>query len=70
MVPSPNSGADIKADKESGHGQQSVVPLAALAPQPPPRRAGLSPPDLPREENDARAQPFESPPEPRIRGIT
>lgn len=32
--------ADIRG---SGHGQQSVAPLAALAPQPPAHRAGLSP---------------------------
>ena len=32
--------ADIR---ESGHGQQSVAPLAALAPQLPAHRAGLSP---------------------------
>ncbi len=31
--------ADIR---ESGHGQQSVAPLAALAPQPSARRAGQS----------------------------
>ena len=29
--------------REKGHGQQSVVPLAALAPHPPARRAGQSP---------------------------
>ena len=29
--------------RKKGHGQQSVVPLAALAPQPPARRAGQSP---------------------------
>ena len=29
--------------RKKGHGQQSVAPLAALAPQPPARRAGQSP---------------------------
>ena len=29
--------------RKQGHGQQSVAPLAALAPQPPARRAGQSP---------------------------
>ena len=32
-----------RAEKESGHGQQSVVPLAPLAPQLPAHRAGQSP---------------------------
>ena len=31
------------------------------------RWAGPSPPELPRGENNARAQPFESPPVPKIR---
>ena len=44
-----------------GHGQQSVVPHASLATQQPAHRAGSSPPGLPREENNARARPFESP---------
>ena len=39
--------ADIR---ESGHGQQSVAPLAALAPQLPAHRAGLSP-TAPRGHN-------------------
>ena len=38
--PTPRACALIR---KSGHGQQSVVPLAALAPQPPARRAGPSP---------------------------
>lgn len=39
--------ADIR---KSGHGQQSVAPLAALAPQLPAHRAGLSP-TAPRGHN-------------------
>ena len=41
----------LPADKrKSGHGQQSVAPLAALAPQLPAHRAGLSP-TAPRGHN-------------------
>ena len=46
------------AIRESGHGQQSVVSLASLATQLPAHRAGLSPPGLPREENNARAPSY------------
>ena len=43
--------ADIR---KSDHGQQPVAPLAALAPQLPAHRAGLSPSGSPRGENIAR----------------
>ena len=53
---------------ERGHGQQSVVPLAALASQPPAHRAGSSPSGSPRGEDNRPGDEVPARPSvPRIR---